>query len=211
MCSLRAPSCSSAAFWLTLLRERILCSNSGQRNHVQGRGTYWCYKLCWNPKDFAEHQVLSLEVRKTLLAKCSQNAEDFLTWTRCILCIFMEYSSKTCFVFDPDTKEFTPLAQLSKCRKNLLKKIWYFLTFSGSLVMSSLLLTAFISLLEGRGCTSLPICTKSYLEQIKWTASFSSFASKIGKSLFCSMPMGQQQLQLPTALSSQTSKYVCLF
>lgn len=55
--------------------------------------------------------------RLCCLPSAVRNAEDFLTWTRCILCIFMEYFSKTSFVFDPDTEEFTPLLQLSKCRK----------------------------------------------------------------------------------------------
>lgn len=39
--------------------------------------------------------------------------------------------------------------------------------------------------------------TESYLEQMKWIASFSSFASKFGRSLFHASPTSQQQFVAP--------------
>lgn len=54
-----------------------------------------------------------------------------------------------------------------------------------------------VSHLEGKGRPSLRAHTQSYLEQMKWIASFSSFASRFGRSLFRASPTSQQQFVAP--------------
>lgn len=70
------PSWSSETFWVKLVWEEIIFSDSDQRKHTPSEGTVLCcklFKLCLNTKNFSEHWFQVLKAGKTLLhPKCGQ-------------------------------------------------------------------------------------------------------------------------------------------
>lgn len=98
-------------------------------------------------------------------------------------------------------------------QKKSLLKICYFLTFFFSPDFSYILIIAFCACFPfGRKRTSLlaRTHTESYLEQMKWIASFSSFASKFGRSLFHASPTSQQQFVAPRHFAF-SDRQLCVF